>query len=324
MRETIQRTMHTVAIDRFGGIETLKPKTLPIPEVGPHEVLIHVEAAGVGAWDPFEREGGFAEVYGIEGNFPYVLGSDGAGTVVEIGSLVEGFTEGDRVYGFGLGNPKGGFYAEYIALNADHVSPIPGRLTTEEAGAMPFDAMTALRGLDDTLGLKRGESVLIFGASGGIGHLAVQLAKRLGARVLGVASGKDGVALVKRLGADVTIDGHKGDVLAAAQRFAPEGIDAALVTAGGEAADRALTAIRDGGRVAYPNGVLPEPEVRPTVTCESYDGLPDPNAIERLNHLIESGPFEIHIAHRFPLAEAADAHRALASHYLGKLILRPS
>lgn len=323
MKETIQRTMHAVAINRFGGIETLEAKTLPIPEVGPHEILIRVEAAGVGAWDPFEREGGFAEVFGIEGKFPYVLGSDGAGTVVEVGSMVHGFSEGDRVYGFGLGNPKGGFYAEYIALDAERVSLIPGRLTMDEAGAMPVDAMTALRGLDDTLGLKRGETLMVFGASGGIGHMAVQLARRIGARVFGVASGEDGVELVKRLGAEVTVDGHKGDVLAAAKKFAPNGLDAALVTTGGEAVDQALTAIRDGGRVAYPNGVQPEPKVRPTVTCRNYDGMPDPEAIEKLNHLIESGPFQVHIAHDFPLAEAADAQRALASHYLGKLILRP-
>jgi NADPH2:quinone reductase len=124
MKQTIQKTMHVVAIDRFGGIETLTPRTLPIPEAGPHEVLIHVEAAGVGVWDPFEREGGFSKVFGIEARFPYVLGSDGAGTIVEVGSLVHRFAEGDRVYGYGLGNPKGGFYAEYIALNEEKVSPM--------------------------------------------------------------------------------------------------------------------------------------------------------------------------------------------------------
>jgi NADPH:quinone reductase-like Zn-dependent oxidoreductase len=324
MKGTIQKTMHVVAIDRFGGIETLEPMTLPVPDVGPHEVMIHVEVAGVGVWDPFEREGGFAEVFGIEGKFPYTLGSDGAGTIVEVGSMVHGFSEGDRVYGFGLGNPKGGFYAEYIVLNAEHVSLIPGHLTMEEAGAMPVDAMTALRGLDDTIGLKRGESLLIFGASGGIGHMAVQLANHIGAHVLAVASGPDGVAMVKRLGPEAVVDGHKHDVLAAARQFAPGGVDAALVTAGGDVTNQALKAIRDGGRVAYPNGVQPEPKVRPTVTCQSYDGMPDPEAIERLNHLIESGPFQVHIAHTFPLVQAADAQRALANHYLGKLILRPS
>ena len=86
-------------------------------------------------------------------------------------------------------NPKGGFYAEYAAVKAADVSRIPDALTVQQAAAMPFDAMTALRGLDDTLALKPGESIIIFGASGGIGHLAVQLAKRMGARVFAVASG---------------------------------------------------------------------------------------------------------------------------------------
>jgi NADPH2:quinone reductase len=322
--QSIPSTMKAVAIDRFGGIDTLKLQTLPIPEVGPDEILIRTELAGVGVWDIYEREGGFAEVFGVKPTFPYILGSDGAGTVMAVGDRVKKFKQGAHVYGFSLLNPKGGFYAEYIVLKADHASIIPDNLMTDQAGAMPVDAMTALRGLDDTLGLKRGESVLIFGASGGIGHMAVQLAKRMGASVLAVASGKDGVALARRLGADVTIDGHKDDMAKAVRKFAANGIDAALLTAGGEAAEKALAAIRDGGRVAYPNGVQPVPQVRSTLTAQSYDGMPDQKGIERLNHLIESGPFEVHIARTFPLEKAADAHRALNKHYLGKLALRPS
>ena len=239
MIQPTQSTMKAIALDRFGGLETMKLQMLPVPEVGPDEVLIHVEWAGVGQWDPFEREGGFAKVFGIEPKFPYVLGSDGAGTVAAVGNRVKRINPGDRVYAFGLVNPKGGFYAEYAAVKADDVSRIPGKLTTQQAGAMPVDAMTALRGLDDTLGLKPAESVMIFGASGGIGHLAVQLAKRMGARVFAVASGSDGVALVKRLGADAVVDGHKDDIAAAARQFAPNGLDAALITAGGPAADKA-------------------------------------------------------------------------------------
>jgi NADPH2:quinone reductase len=324
MKQTMQKTMKAVAVDRFGGLDTLKIHKLAMPEVGTDEILIHIESAGVGVWDPFEREGGFAEIYGMKPNFPYVLGSDGAGTVVDVGEQVSRFKEGDLVYAFNVMNPKGGFYAEYTTVKEDDASLIPDKLTTEQAGAMPVDAMTALRGLDDTLGLKQGESILIFGASGGIGHMAVQLAKRMGARVLAVASGDDGVKLVKRLGADKTIDGHKDNVVAAARKFAPKGLDAALFTAGGDIADKAMTAIRKGGRVAYPNGVQPEPKVRSGLNIQSYDGMPDPQAIEKLNRLIESGPFEVHIAQIFPLEEAAEAHRALESHYLGKLALRPS
>lgn len=322
MNQTTTNTMRAVAIDRFGGLENMKVQTLPVPTPGPDEILIRVETAGVGVWDPYEREGEFAEMFGIKPSFPYVLGSDGAGTVAAVGEKVTRFKPGDRVYAISLASPKGGFYAQYTVVKESNAAPIPGKLTMEQAGVMPVDGVTALRGLDDTLHLQAGESVMIFGASGGIGHLAVQLAKRLGARVLGVASGADGTDLVKRLGADAVADGHKDDVLAAAKSFAPGGLDAALVTAGGEAANKALSAIKDGGRVAYPNGVEPVPAARPGITAQAYDGEVDEEVIEKLNRLIEAGPFEVHIGRAFPLDQAVEAQRVLNTHYLGKLALR--
>ena len=322
MKQAKNKTMKAVAIDRFGGPETLTLETLPVPEVGPDEVLIHIESADVAVWDPFEREGGFAELYGIEPRFPHVLGTDGAGTVEAVGKSVGRFKKGDRVYGVALMNPKGGFYAEYAAMKADNVAHVPDKLTTEQAAVMPCDALTALTGLDDVLGLKPGEALMIFGAGGGIGHLAVQLAKRMGARVLAVASGADGVALAQRLGADFVVNGRTDDGAAAAQAFAPAGLDAALMTAGGDAADRALVAIREGGRVAYPNGVEPMPKVRPGVRLSNYNVVIDPNTIAKLNRLIEAGPFEAHVARTFPLDQAVAAHKALKEHYLGKLALR--
>jgi NADPH:quinone reductase-like Zn-dependent oxidoreductase len=322
MKQAKTNTMKAVAINRFGGPETLRLETLPVPEVGPDEVLIRVHLADVAVWDPFEREGGFAKLYGMKPRFPYVLGTDGAGTVAAVGKSVSRFKKGDRVYGVALMNPKGGFYAEYAAVKADNVARVPDKLTTAQAGVMACDALTALTGLDDVLGLKPGEALMIFGAGGGIGHLAVQLARRMGARVLALASGADGVALVRRLGADVVVNGRTDDVTAAAQAFAPAGLDAALMTAGGEAADRALSAMREGGRVAYPNGVEPEPKVRPGVRLSSYNVIVDPKAINKLNRLIEAGPFEAHVARTFPLDQAPAAHKALNEHYLGKLALR--
>ena len=324
MKQAKTNTMKAVAINRFGGPETLRLETLPVPEVGPDEVLIRVHLADVAVWDPFEREGGFAKLYGMKPRFPYVLGTDGAGTVAAVGKSVSRFKKGDRVYGVALMNPKGGFFAEYAAMNADNVAHVPDKLTTAQAGVMACDALTALTGLDDVLGLKPGEALMIFGAGGGIGHLAVQLARRMGARVLALASGADGVALVRRLGADVVVNGRTDDVTAAAQAFAPAGLDAALMTAGGDAADRALVAIREGGRVAYPNGVEPVPKVRPGVRLSNYNVVVDPKAIDKLNRLIEAGPFEAHVARTFRLEQAAAAHKALEEHYLGKLALRLS
>jgi NADPH:quinone reductase len=324
MTQIIPDTMQAAALNRFGGIEALTLQTLLVPKVGPNEVLIQVEAAGLGSWDVDEREGRYAEYLG-EPRFPYVLGWDGAGTVAAIGERVSHFKEGDQVYAASF--PKqagGGFYAQYATVEADYVSHVPDGLTLEQAGVMGWDVLTALSGLDDVLGLKQGEALMIFGASGGIGHMAVQLAKRMGARVLAVASGDDGVALARRLGADAVVNGRKDDVVAAAREFAPDGLDAALVTAGGETVERTLGAVRNGGRIAYPNGVTPEPKARADVHLSNYDAIRGREATAKLHRLIDSGPFEIHVARTFPLEQVAEAHRALDEHYLGKLALRPS
>src|SRR3712207_6723554 len=126
MEHLSKNTMRAIALDTFGGVETMTLRTLPVPTVGPNEVLIRIEIAGVGEWDPFEREGGYATMLGYAPQFPYVLGSEGAGTVVAIGEHVTRFSKGDQVYALGFLNPKGGFYAEYAAVDANCVSFIPG------------------------------------------------------------------------------------------------------------------------------------------------------------------------------------------------------
>src|SRR5580698_3614 len=321
MKNKSRQMMRAVAIDEFGGIEKLKTRQLPVPEVAADEILVRVDTAGVGAWDPFEREGGFTKAYGMQANFPHVLGSDGAGTVEEVGDDVHNLKRGERVYGINFMNPKGGFYAEYTVIKADNAALIPQALSTRDAGVLAVDGVTALNGLDKTLQLKAGESILILGASGGVGHLAVQLAKRMKARVLAVASGQDGVEFVKRLGADRVIDGRREDILKAAHEFAPKGLDAALLTAGGKAAEQAIAALREGGRAAYPNGVEVAPQARDGVKVTSYNWEPDPRTFTKLNELIDGGPFEVHIARTFKLEDAAEAQQALNSHYLGKLAL---
>ncbi len=322
MSKSTTGTRKVVAIDQFGGVEKMKVQTLAIPQILPDEILVRVQSAGVGAWDPLEREGYFEQITKQKPSFPYILGSDGAGTIVAVGKDVSKFKEGDRIYGFSSFDGKTGFYSEYAVVKADAASLLPPGLSLETAGAMPVDAMTALRGLDDSLHLKSGESVMIFGASGGIGHLAIQLAKRMGARVFAVASGADGVALAKRLGADVVVDGRKDDVITAARAFAPDGLDTALLTAGGAAAEKVLSAVKKGGRVAYPHGVELKGTVRSDIKVTDYDGWPDQKAIDKLNRLIQSGQFEVHVAHAYPLEEATEAHRALNNHYLGKLALK--
>jgi NADPH2:quinone reductase len=296
--------------------------------VGAGVVLIHVGYAGVAVWDPIEREGIFAKMMNMQPKFPLIIGSEGAGEVVAVGAGVAAWPVGRRVgesvYAVGFLNPKGGCYAEYVAVSADFTQPVPPSMTVEQASTYAADAGTALRGLDEVLHLKSGESILIFGAGGGLGHLAVQLANRMGAKVLAIASGSDGVELCERIGADMAINGRSDDVVAAAKKFAPGGIDTALLAAGGPAADKALTTLKPAGRVAYPNGVQPTPKPPAGVTVQAYDGDFDPELIARMHKLIGNAPFTVHVAKTFALEQVAEAHRMLDTHYLGKLALKVS
>jgi NADPH:quinone reductase-like Zn-dependent oxidoreductase len=236
---------------------------------------------------------------------------------------VRRFKVGDRVYAYVFENPKGGFYAEYVAVSEDDAATIPANLSTEEAGALPASGLTALQGLEK-LRLGREGTLMILGASGGVGHVAIQLAKRTGARTLAVASRRDGVDLARRLGADKAIDGHSAAVLKAVKDFAPDGLDAALAFANSEKLMEALNQVRKGGRIAYPNGVEPEPKGASGVKVNGYDGVSSPEALERLNAEIARGPFRVEFFRTYRLEDAARAHREVLKHHFGKLGLRVS
>ncbi|HZW90172.1 MAG TPA: NADP-dependent oxidoreductase [Myxococcaceae bacterium] len=315
MQESLPKEMRAVVIDRYGGPEVLHVATLPVPEPKSGQVLIRVAAAGIGVWDADVRAGEWE--IGPR-RFPKVIGNDAAGEVLATGSGVKRVKVGDRAYAYAT---DGGCYAEFLAVDEDRVAQVPAGLDVEAAGALGADGITGLVGLEDTLHLKRGEKVLIFGASGGIGHLVVQLAKRLEAHVFAVASGEDGVALVRRLGADQAVDGKHGAVVDALRSFAPDGLDAALVLAGGRGRDAALAQLKKDGRIAWPKGVEPEPEAPKGVVARSYDGEPSAKRFDRLDELISRGAFHVE-ARFYPLEEAAQAHRDLEKHHLGKLALR--
>jgi NADPH2:quinone reductase len=307
-----------VFIDRFGDPdEVLRVGTLPTPELDRGEVLVRVAAAGVGAWDPAVCQG---ELGPPPAGFPLVLGSDGSGTIVK---TVDGsrFRPQDRVYGFALFNPKGGFFTEYEVLSENELARIPDSLSDEQAGALAVDGLTALAGLD-RLEIKKDDSLMIIGASGGIGHLALQLARRLGATVFAVASGDDGVSLVQRLGAEGVADGRRESVSDIARDFAPNGFDAALVLAGGGPAAELLKLVKQAGRIAYPHGVEPKPAARPGVKTNAYDGYHGREALERLNEMISTGPFHVEVSRIYPLESALQALKDVERHHLGKLAVR--
>jgi NADPH:quinone reductase len=319
-RAAVPQTMHAAAIDHPGGPEVLTERTLPVPSLGADEVLIALQTAGVGPWDIDVRE---HLAFWKNRNYPLVLGVDGAGTIAALGSHVQGFKVGDRVYSYVWDNPKGGFYAEYVVVPAKAVGHVPSGMSLRDAGAAAVTALTAQQGIDDALHLKSGESVIIHGASGGVGTLAVQFAKLRGAKVLAIASGVDGVSLVRRLGADVAVDGHHDDIAKAAREFAPAGVDAVLALAGGAALESGIAALKPEGRVAYPSGVNPAPKVSGQVRLVRYDAIAGPTEFERLNAAIVAARLQVPIAAAYPLAEAAKAQeRMSAGHVLGKVVLQ--
>jgi NADPH:quinone reductase len=139
--------------------------------------------------------------------------------------------------------------------------------------------------------------------------------------VLAVASGEDGVGLVEQSGADLSIDGQGEQIADSVRRFSADGVDAALLTAGGAGADAAVAAVRPGGRAAYPSGVQPEPASTPGVELQAFNGEPDAELLKRFVALIADQPLKVHIAREFTFDQIPAAHRALHDHHLGKLAI---
>lgn len=306
-------TMRAVAVDSRG---TASIREIPVPRAGRREVLIRVNTAGVGSWDASMQPDGTDD--------RIVPGTDGAGIVAAIGSRVRRFRDGARVYAYSYENPKGGFHAEFVAVDGKKVARVPRGLDLKEAGAIATTGLTALQGVDDALHVKKGESIIVHGASGGVGTLALQFAKLRGARVLATASGRDGLALVRRLGADAAVDGKRENLLAAARRFAPDGVDAVLAFVGGKSLVQCLDALKPrGGRLAYPNGIEPVPRKRRGVKTTAYDGTPGVREFQRLNRAVEGAKLKVPIVKSYPLARAAAAYEFVQrGHLLGKVVLR--
>jgi len=317
----IPRTMKAAAINRFGPPSAISIHERPVPRPRADELLIRIDVAGVGSWDPAIRDGSWTNG---RTRFPLVLGTDGTGVVADKGAKVKRFRVGDRVYAYEFGNSKGGFYAEYAAVKAKHAALVPRQLRKLEAGAAVPVALTALQGVVNELDLRRGQTVLIFGASGAVGTLAVQFAKQRGARVLATASGQRAAALVRRLGADAVVDARRDDSIKRLWKLAPDGIDAALAFAGGDKLERCLDLLRPGGRVAFPNGIEPgPPRRRKSMRCSSYDLEVSPQWFKRLQRSVTKKRIHVPIAAAFPLSRAADAHRRLARGAIrGRLVLR--
>jgi NADPH:quinone reductase-like Zn-dependent oxidoreductase len=241
--------------------------------------------------------------------------------VVAKGARVRRIHVGDRVYAYEFGNRQGGFYAEFAAAHAGHVGRVPKGIDLRDAGAVATTGLTALQGVD-ALELRRGRTVLIFGASGAVGTMAVQFAVQRGAHVIATASGAAAARLVRKLGARRVIDARREASIEQLRKFAPDGLDGVLALAGGPELERCLDFMRPKGRVVYPNGIEPVPMERPTVRMRAFDAVANPREFDKLNRHLGNSRIRVPISASYPLGKAAQAHRRLGrEHTLGRMVL---
>ena len=307
--------MRAVTQSVLGGPEVLELVETERPEPYYGEVLVRVHAAGVNPVDPAARERGL-----YIGDPPFTLGWDVSGVVEETGVGVTRFKPGDAVYGMPRFPHRAGAHAEYMAAPSRHFDHKPAGISHVEAAAVPLTGLTAWQALVDTAGLRAGQSVLIHAAGGGIGHLAVQIAKSLGAHVIGTARA-DKHEFVRSLGADEMIDYSAVDFTEAVSD-----VDVVLNTVPGDYAERSVSVIRDGGVLAElhlsnAGAVFPEAVARGISTRFTLVE-PDLIGMRELSRLISDGRLRVHVSQTFPLEEAAAAHRAMEDgHVTGKIVL---
>ncbi|MGW0289169.1 NADP-dependent oxidoreductase [Streptomyces tuirus] len=310
-----QNTMRAISQDVLGGPEVLKEVEIERRVPKPNEVLVRVRAAGVNPTDWKHRATG-----GFLGEPPFVLGWDVSGVVEAVGIGVVAFAPGDEVFGM-LPYPYGhGSHAEYVIAPVRALTRKPAGVDHTQAGALPLVSLTAWQALTEHTDLQPGQRVLIHAAAGGVGHVAVQIAKARGAYVIGTASaGKH--EFLRSIGADETIDYRETDVTEAVKD-----VDVVLDTIGGDNALRSLRVLRPGGVLV---SILP---VGSDDLYEEADRLgvralrmlvdADRSGMEAIADLIETGRLRATIAGTFPLAEAAEAHTlGDTGRTTGKLVL---
>jgi NADPH:quinone reductase-like Zn-dependent oxidoreductase len=310
--------MRAIVQHSLGGPEVLVLEERPTPEPIPTEIQVRVHAAGVNPVDLKTRAGrGMSPVLGEP---PFTVGWDVAGTVTALGTGVTRFRVGDEVWGMPWFPREGAAYAEYVTAPSRHFAAKPHALSFEEAAALPLAGLTAWQILVDAIQMDEGDDVLIHGAAGGVGHLAVQIAKARGATVFATARAEQADWL-RELGADEVIDyktEHFEDRVAELD---------SVMDCTGEYGERSLGTLRPGGvLVSVPSRVPAEllaaaQERRQRVTGFLVE--PDPVGLAGLEALVEAGRLRVHVDTVIDLAHAADAHRAAEEHHGGgKIVLR--
>lgn len=314
--------MKAMVIDSFGGADKLHWADVPTPTAGPGEVLIKLAAASINPVEWKIREGYLAKAF--PHHFPLILGWDAAGTIAAVGPGVHGFHPGDTVYAYARKpEVQWGTYAEFVALDARAVAFAPRGLSVEASAALPLVGLTSWQVLFDEAKLEAGQTVLIHAGAGGIGSLAIQLAKAKNARVVTTARAENH-AYVKGLGADIVIDYAAEPFAPAVRRAVPEGVDVVFDTMGGQTQADSWDVLKAGG-------ILVSIVDRPDAAAAAAKGLraayvfvsPNGEQLRDLAALVEAGKVKPPIIEILPLAEAAAAQeRSRAHHVRGKIVLK--
>jgi NADPH:quinone reductase-like Zn-dependent oxidoreductase len=310
--------MRAIVQDTFGGPEVLRLADVPDPAALPTEAVVLVKAIGINPVETYIRAGRFP----FAGQPPVILGWDISGIVESVVPGVNRFAPGDEVFGMPLFPRAAKAYAERVAAPSRQLARKPAALGHNEAAALALAGLTAWQALVDVAGVKAGDRVLIHGAAGGVGHLAVQIAKALGAQVIGTASrGKHD--FLRGLGADEVID-YRSINFAETVRDA----DVVLETVGGDYGARSIETLRPGGLlVTIVDRLNRELAQKASDSGRRFAGMtvePDHAGLEALAALAEAGRLKVHVEKAFPLEHAAEAHRFLAeAKPRGKVVLTP-
>lgn len=284
---------------------------VPVPEINDDELLIEVRAVGVGIHDEYFLPQDIS--------YPYPIGIEAAGVVTEVGSSVSSYEKGDRIAFISMMQPKGGTWAEYVAINKDSLSfRIPENMTFEQAAAIPVAGNTALKAVEP-LPLRAGDSIFLAGASGAIGTFLIQLAKEKGYVVASSASKKNHQHM-KELGADFTVDYHDANWQQQITDWMPGGVDAAIAVQPNTTAD-SMKVVKDGGNVTSISGDQVSPERGVSVEIVSHQ-LDIVNELNLMVKRIADGDMELVIEEVYPFAEGFEAlKKTQTRHARGKLVL---
>lgn len=308
-------TMKAIVLHEYGGPEMLRYEDAPRPAPREDEVLIRVIAASVNPVDVAVRSGKYAEYFHT--TLPLIPGMDAAGVVEKAGSKISKLKAGDPVYAFFTLREEGG-YAEFAIAKENEVSRKPQSITYEQAAAVPAAGSTAWQALIDTGKLCAGQTVLIHGGSGGVGHMAIQIAKARGARVIATASTAN-QGFLKKLGADQAIDYTKSKF-----EEVVKDVDVVLDAVGGETLTRSYGVVKKGGIIVT---IADEPDQaaldKHGIRGVSIASAPKSDTFEELTRLIEAKKLTPIVSQVFPLAEAARAQDQIATrHTRGKVVLQ--